>query len=157
LAFTGFGQNNNDPFKQKGDPMKQILMLVAMFSLQSLACPGGDIKSLALSDGTVLAQVNLSTDRVKIIEPNSELESLIWSGADQELKFICGAGPDFETCDFDQGLRGVKLTAEPDGILTVQVFRNNESYVFNVTHFAVARGLKSCGATVYPEENNSSK
>ncbi|HEX4922730.1 MAG TPA: hypothetical protein VFV50_01540, partial [Bdellovibrionales bacterium] len=85
--------------------MKSMLfsLLVLVSANVALACPGGNLK--ILKDGeTEIAEVNFSSNRVRVTDSRSELLFLGWTPANQEIMLtICG-GQAGETCDFDQGL-----------------------------------------------------
>lgn len=126
-----------------------VALIVTLSSIGAWACPGGNMKSLSF-EGRDIAEINMTTNRLKIVHPNSELFYVAHTPADKEIsQIICGSPHSGEDiCDFDQGLK-IILTSQPDSSLVVGILVDTHREVyFKVTNFRVARDPKQCGEIV---------
>lgn len=134
--------------------MKILTAILALtfFVPAAFACNGGHIKTLAIGEREI-AQIDMSINRVKITDPNSELFYVAHTPSGREIsQMICGSpNSGEEICDFDQGLK-LNLFDDPDASLVVGVLvdTHKETY-FNVTNFRQARSR--CGGVVQGESN----
>ena len=132
--------------------MKQVLVFaaVALIGPTALACPGGHLKSLVDGDVT-LAEVDMSVNRVRVVDDRTELLSISWTPEQQEItRLVCGHPmAEVEVCDHDQGLLDIDLNSNHGSTLLVSLRRGKKELEYKVTNFRRTRG--SCGGTVEPQ------
>jgi hypothetical protein len=135
--------------------IKIVSFLLVTFAPVAMACPGGHVKSLTYGPAEI-GQIDMIGNRVKVVHPDAELLSIVYSPVNEIALIVCGLGAP-ETCDYDQGLPaavtgGKPLSSQPDSHLLIDIRVGGKTIRFDATDFYVARG--SCGGLVAGTESN---
>lgn len=128
---------------------KLIAISILFMSSIAMACPGGHVKQLAKGE-RILAEININTNRIRVVDPKTELLTVLWTpGGAEVAQVVCGVESDLiGMCDYDQGLGDVVLNNDPDGVLGVQLKVGRKTYQFQVTNFRRSRAF--CGGVTQP-------
>ncbi len=130
--------------------MKEFALAIAllMAPLPTLACPGGNMKSLSV-DGRQLAEINMSDSSIRLTDTTAKIVAISTIRSKSYDSYAqCGQSMECEASD----LLAIDVLEDPQAVVVVHIreANANSSQIFKVTNFQIARSMNSCGQIVEP-------
>lgn len=130
--------------------MKSLVIAFALIAspFSSLACPGGNLKSLSIN-GQQVAEINMTDSSIRLTDSTAKIMAIstIKSNSYNSIE-QCGHEM---ACKASEVL-AVDVLEDPKAIVVVYIRKANEhsSAIFKITNFHQTRSANSCAEIVEP-------